>query len=91
MIEIQSIEKNKDKWFKDKFACKQFCEEHEIDIWDDENLEDNIYEALCEIMESDEEYNDYLRYLIGGHEEALEYVSKVCVIILDGTINARQI
>lgn len=89
MITIWSIEKNKDKWFGDKFACREFCYEHDIDIWDDESLEDEIYDTLWGIAETDDAYNDYLRNSISGHDEASEYISKVCGIIWDGVINAR--
>lgn len=83
MIKIENIEKEKETWRNDKFKCTRFCQENDIDIYDDDNLTDGISDVLWSMAEEDENYKNMTI------DEVSDYINDVKEIIWEGVINAR--
>ena len=83
MIKIENIEKEKENWRNNKFACTKFCFKNDIDVNNDDTIEDEINDVLWSIAKEDENYENM------PINEISEYLKDVTGIILDGVINAR--
>lgn len=53
---IKKIEENKEEWLKNPIS---FAQKYNIDIYDDDDLEDQIYDIIWAFIEDDDTYKKY--------------------------------